>query len=89
LIKIKGKVGPLSKEVPRNALKETRRFEGLIALELYSEQGSDIVLILEKWKSMAHNEKYRGCRKTSGFGPAVAPYVTAPCVVRYFDPKPE
>jgi len=53
------------------------------------QDGSDIVLILEKWKSMAHNEKYRECRKTSGFGPVVAPYVTAPCVVRYFDPRPE
>jgi hypothetical protein len=39
-----GKVEPLSKEVLENALKETRRFEGLISLELYSEQGSDTVL---------------------------------------------
>jgi quinol monooxygenase YgiN len=84
-----GKVEPLSKEVLENALKETRRFEGLISLELYSEQGSDIVLILEKWKSRAHNEKYREWRKTSGFGPVVAPYVTGPSVVRYFDPRPE
>ena len=84
-----GKVDPLSKEVLENALKETRRFEGLISLELYSEQGSDTVLILEKWKSKAHNEKYREWRKTSGFGPVVAPYVTGPSVVRYFDPRPE
>jgi len=84
-----GKVEPLSKEVLENALKETRRFEGLISLELYSEQGSDAVLILEKWKSRAHNEKYREWRKTSGFGPVVAPYVAGPSVVRYFDPRPE
>ena len=84
-----GKVEPLSKEVLENALKETRRFEGLISLELYSEQGSDAVLILEKWKSRAHNEKYREWRKTSGFGPVVAPYVASPSVVRYFDPRPE
>ena len=84
-----GKVEPLSKEVLENALKETRRFEGLISLELYSEQGSDTVLILEKWKSRALNEKYREWSKTSGFGPVVAPYVTGPSVVRYFDPRPE
>jgi len=84
-----GKVEALSKEVLENALKETRRFEGLIGLEVYAEQGSDTVLIIEKWKSKAHNEKYREWRKTSGFGPVVAPYVTGPSVVRYFDPRPE
>ncbi|NBS77566.1 MAG: antibiotic biosynthesis monooxygenase [Betaproteobacteria bacterium] len=84
-----GKVEALSKEVLENALKETRRFEGLIGLEVYAEQGGDTVLIIEKWKSKAHNEKYREWRKTSGFGPVVAPYVTGPSVVRYFDPRPE
>ncbi len=84
-----GKVEPLSKEVLENALKETRRFEGLIGLEVYAEQGADTILIVEKWKSRAHNEKYREWRKTSGFGPMVAPYVTGPSVVRYFDPRPE
>ena len=84
-----GKVEALGKEVLENALKETRRFEGLIGLEVYAEQGSDTVLIIEKWKSKAHNEKYREWRKTSGFGPVVAPYVTGPSVVRYFDPRPE
>jgi len=84
-----GKVEALSKEVLENALKETRRFEGLIGLEVYAEQGADTVLIIEKWKSKAHNEKYREWRKTSGFGPVVAPYVTGPSVVRYFDPRPE
>ena len=84
-----GKVEALGKEVLENALKETRRFDGLIGLEVYAEQGSDTVLIIEKWKSKAHNEKYREWRKTSGFGPVVAPYVTGPSVVRYFDPRPE
>jgi len=84
-----GKVEALGKEVLENALKETRRFEGLIGLEVYAEQGSDTVLIIEKWKSKAHNEKYREWRKTSGFGPVVAPYVTGPSVVRYYDPRPE
>jgi quinol monooxygenase YgiN len=84
-----GKVEALGKEVLENALKETRRFEGLIGLEVYAEQGADTVLIIEKWKSKAHNEKYREWRKTSGFGPVVAPYVTGPSVVRYYDPRPE
>ena len=84
-----GKVEALGKEVLENALKETRRFEGLIGLEVYAEQGTDTVLIIEKWKSKAHNEKYREWRKTSGFGPVVAPYVTGPSVVRYYDPRPE
>lgn len=84
-----GKVEALGKEVLENALKETRRFEGLIGLEVYAEQGSDTVLIIEKWKSKAHNERYREWRKTSGFGAVVGPYVTGPSVVRYFDPRPE
>jgi quinol monooxygenase YgiN len=84
-----GKVETLSKEVLENALKETRRFEGLIGLEVYAEQGADTIVIIEKWKSKAHNEKYREWRKTSGFGAVVGPYVTGPSVVRYFDPRPE
>jgi quinol monooxygenase YgiN len=84
-----GKVEALSKEVLENALKETRRFEGLIGLEVYAEQGADTIVIIEKWKSKAHNEKYREWRKTSGFGAVVGPYVTGPSVVRYFDPRPE
>jgi len=84
-----GKVDALCKEVLDTALKDTRRFDGLISLEVYAEQGADTLLLLEKWKSKAHHEKYREWRKTSGFGALVGPYLTGPSAVRYFDPRPE
>ncbi len=84
-----GKLDALCKEVFETALKETRRFDGLISLEVFAEQGTDTLLLIEKWKSKAHHEKYREWRKTSGFGAIVGPYVTGPSAVRYFDPRPE
>jgi quinol monooxygenase YgiN len=84
-----GKLDALCKEVFEVALKDTRRFDGLISLEVYAEQGADTLLLLEKWKSKAHHEKYREWRKTSGFGAIVGPYVTGPSAIRYFDPRPE
>ncbi len=84
-----GKMDALCKEVFETALKDTRRFEGLISLEVYAEQGADTLLLIEKWKSKTHHEKYREWRKTSGFGTIVGPYVTGPSAVRYFDPRPE
>jgi quinol monooxygenase YgiN len=40
-------------------LKDTRRVDGLISLEVFAEQGTDTLLLIEKWKSKAHHEKYR------------------------------
>jgi quinol monooxygenase YgiN len=28
-------------------------------LEVFAEQGTDTLLLIEKWKSKAHHEKYR------------------------------
>ena len=84
-----GKLDALCKEVFETALKDTRRFDGLISLETYAEQGTDTLLLIEKWKSKAHHEKYREWRKTSGFGAIVGPYLTGPSAIRYFDPRPE
>ena len=84
-----GKLDALCKEVLDVALKDTRRFDGLISLEVFAEQGTDTLLLIEKWKSKAHHEKYREWRKTSGFGAIVGPYLTGPSAVRYFDPRPE
>ena len=84
-----GKVDALCKEVLDTALKDTRRFDGLISLEVFAEHDADTLLLLEKWKSKAHHEKYREWRKTSGFGAVVGPYVTGPSAIRYFDPRPE
>ena len=84
-----GKLDALCKEVLDVALKDTRRFDGLISLEVFAEQGTDTLLLIEKWKSKAHHEKYREWRKTSGFGAIVGPYLTGPSAVRYFDPRSE
>jgi quinol monooxygenase YgiN len=44
-----GKVDALCKEVLDTALKDTRRFDGLISLEVYAEQGADTLLLLENY----------------------------------------
>ena len=41
-----GKLDALCKEVLDVALKDTRRFDGLISLEVFAEQGTDTLLLI-------------------------------------------
>lgn len=48
------------------ALPDTRRFEGCIAVDVYVDRASDTVAMIESWDSHAAYDRYLGWRMESG-----------------------
>jgi len=84
-----GKAQALCSEVFGPAFSATRNYDGFIELTVYIEQALDTVLIIEKWKTKEHYEKYLKWRIDTGLVEALAPYAAAAPVIRFFDPRPE
>jgi quinol monooxygenase YgiN len=84
-----GKAESFCTEILGPALPVTRRFDGFINLVVYIENGQDAIFIVEKWKTKEHYEKYLKFRMDAGLGEMLAPFITAPPAIRFFDPRPE
>jgi quinol monooxygenase YgiN len=44
------------------ALPETRAFEGCLSLEVYQEEGTEALTIVEDWESFEHYDRYQQWR---------------------------
>ena len=76
---------PVSRIFAEN-LADTRAFEGCEAIEVVLNQDdpTDMVLI-ERWQTRGHYEKYLAWRTESGFLDILGPLVAGPPDIRYFD----
>lgn len=84
-----GKAEAFCTEILSPALPVTRRYDGFIELVVYIEQGQDALFLVEKWKTREHYERYLKFRKDTGFGELMAPFITAPPAIRFFNPRAE
>lgn len=67
-------------------LTDTRAFEGCQGVQVTANQGDSCNLILiEKWESRQHHEKYMGWRTETGALEALGAMLSQPPSIRYFD----
>ena len=68
------------------ALTDTRAYDGCHGVDVYNnvDRDGDLVLV-ERWESRAHYEKYLGWRTESGMMDQVGPMLTGEPSIRYFD----
>jgi quinol monooxygenase YgiN len=71
------------------AFAATRAYEGFRHIEAHRNQdASGEFLILEKWASREHYERYIAWRRSTGTLDRLASICVRPMTVRYFDPAP-
>ena len=70
----------------KEILPDTRAYDGFVSIEVVKNQDepTDIVLI-EKWQSRGHYEKYLAWRTETGAMEAVGAMVAGPPSIRYYD----
>lgn len=74
------------REFMRRILPDTRAYQGCQGLDLLIDQDApERLVVLEKWESRAHYERYLAWREESGTVAKVGPMLAAPPTVRYFD----
>ena len=61
------------KNLFRDKLGETRAFEGCISIEVYVEEGTETIHLVEDWESLAHYEKYLQWRIETGLADLLDP----------------
>ena len=71
------------------ALPDTRAFDGCISVETYAEQNGSSILLVEEWKSKAHQEAYLEWRVSTGMLDAIAPIVSADPLFRSYEIRSE
>ena len=54
------------KETLKEALPETRSFDGCISVETYVEESTDTIHLIEDWESLDHQAKYLNWRVETG-----------------------
>jgi len=72
-------------ETMKEALVDTRGFEGCQELKSYYETETHSLLFVEIWDSAEAQRAYLGWRVESGFIDAVSDYMAAPPVIRTFE----
>lgn len=67
-------------------LPESRAYEGCQSMEVYfnTEDGSNMVMV-ERWDSRAHHEKYLGWRTETGVMDKLGGMLAGPPNIRYFE----
>ncbi len=69
----------------KDILPDTRTYDGCIGVDTYQNQDNPNVLVLvEKWESKPHYEKYLAWRTESGMLGEMAEMFGAPPSIRYF-----
>ena len=69
----------------RDALKDTRAYDGCESVETFVEHGGNSVVLIEYWQTVDHHKDYMKWRVETGLVEAIAPFVSGPPVARYFD----
>ncbi len=70
----------------KGAFPDTRAFDG--NLEIYAVQNQDetnTFVLVEKWESKAHHQKYLAWRTETGFMEKLGALLAGPPSIRYFD----
>ena len=71
----------------KSILPDTRAYDGCLGVEVYQNQDDpDVVVLVEKWESKAHYEKYFGWRQETGLVDQLVQAIQGPPSLRYFDP---
>ena len=70
----------------KEILPDTRAYDGFVGIELVQNQDDPKNMVLiERWQSRQHYEKYLAWRTERGDMDALADALSAPPVIRYFD----
>jgi quinol monooxygenase YgiN len=74
------------KAAMKQALPDTRAFDGCQRVTMYSNQDDPTNMVLvEQWDSREHYEKYLAWRTETGMMDQVGAILSAPPSIRYFD----
>ena len=74
------------KQLFSEILHETRAYDGCDGLEVHLNQDDgDNLLIIERWQSRPHYEKYFAWRQETGLIDRLGPLLGAPPSIRYLD----
>lgn len=68
-----------------DGLVHTRAFDGCGGVEALAAQGSDDVVLYERWASVEHHQAYVAWRMENGLAELLEPVLAAPLEVAYFD----
>jgi len=88
LLEVQSKLEKLAelKSTFKNTLPDTRAYEGCQGVEVIENQDDSCNLILiQRWDSRQHYEKYLGWRTKTGAVKALGAMLAQPPSVRYFD----
>ena len=70
----------------KSILPDTRSYDGCISVDVYQNMDTpDVVLLVEKWNSKAHYEKYLGWRSETGVVDKIVSQIDGAPSIRYFD----
>lgn len=61
------------KQLFRDALGDTRAFDGCLSIDVHVEQGSETVHLIEYWESLGHYETYLQWRMENGLADLLNP----------------
>jgi quinol monooxygenase YgiN len=76
--------------IMKEALPDTRNFEGCEHLDTYVDQDQPgHILLVERWASRSAHEAYLAWRMETGMLDMLGPFVSAPPQFAYFDLHPE
>ena len=70
----------------KEALKETRVYNGCETVQTCVERGTSAVFLVETWESAEHQQNYMGWRIETGLIDALDPYLDGEIDVHTFDP---
>ena len=70
----------------KEILPDTRSYDGCLGLDTYQDQDDpDTLVLVQKWDSRQHYEKYFGWRQETGAFDELAAAVEGPPSIRYFN----
>ncbi len=73
--------------VLKEALIDTRAYEGCEAVLTFVERGTSAVFLVETWESAEHQQNYMSWRIETGLISAIEPYLDGEIDVHTFDPR--
>ena len=74
-------------DVMREALLDTRAYEGCESVETFVEESTGSVLLVELWETAEHQQAYMKGRMETGLMDAIGGFLSAPPVARTFSIK--
>ena len=75
-------------ETMKAILPDTRAYDGCLGVDVVQNQDEPAnIILIEKWESKPHYEKYLAWRTETGFIEKMGAVLSAPPSIRYFDPR--